>query len=238
MRTVYSVVLLTTITAGAILAQPKLGDNAALRYWSAFARMQDASITDQQAKELNMILGGIAPYSDLKYRDLVSRNKSALETMARGTAMAECDWGVDYELGSEAPVDYARKALGLGRLNVLYAFHLLQNGDTDGATRALGNGMRFSQDVARGGTLFAALAAKSLLANHLGAMAFATHTSKLSAGQKLALLRAVDRAAQEGIDWEAAVKRDPSAKMLNRDRVLTEKLELNDELQRARSFLR
>ncbi|MBM3758638.1 MAG: hypothetical protein FJW36_00160 [Acidobacteria bacterium] len=32
-------------------AQP-LADNAALRYWSAFAQMQDAPVTAAQAKEL------------------------------------------------------------------------------------------------------------------------------------------------------------------------------------------
>src|SRR5690349_20241653 len=93
-----------------------LADNAALRYWSAFAEMQDSAITDQQAKELNAILDGTAPYDDLKYRDLVEKNKAAVETMARGTAIPNCDWGIDYALGPDAPVDYVRKALTLGRL--------------------------------------------------------------------------------------------------------------------------
>jgi hypothetical protein len=110
----------------------KLGENAALRYWSALAPMQDFAITDEQANELKLILDGTAPYDDLKYRDLVDKNRPAPETMIRGTALPSGDWGLDYQLGPDAPADYVRKRLELGRLNVLYAFHLLLAGDKDG----------------------------------------------------------------------------------------------------------
>lgn len=130
LRLIPSVILLMAASVGAASAQQKvkLGENAALRYWSAFAQMQDAAITDEQAKELNLILDGTAPYSDLKYRELVEKNRPALETMIRGTALPVCDWGMDYQLGSETPIDFVRKALTLGRLNILYALHLLQTG--------------------------------------------------------------------------------------------------------------
>ncbi len=42
--------------------RPALGDNAALRYWSAFAQMQDSPLTNDQVKELNAILDGTTPY--------------------------------------------------------------------------------------------------------------------------------------------------------------------------------
>jgi hypothetical protein len=185
-----------------------LAENAALRYWSAFAEMQDSAITDQQAKELNAILDGTAPYEDLKYRDLVEKNKAAVETMARGTAIPNCDWGIDYALGPDAPVEYVRKSLTLGRLNVLYAFHLLQNGDKDGAVRAIVAGVRFSHDVANGGTLFATLVAKNLLATHIRATAFALHMEQLSSAQKSALQKALSPLGTDGLDWQSAVKRE------------------------------
>src|SRR5881628_3190070 len=179
-------ILLMFVSVGAAFAQmtTKLGDNAALRYWSAFAQMQDSALTDQQVKELRGILDGPIPYDDSKYKDLVERNKAALETMIRATAIPSCEWGVDYQLGPDAPVDYVRKALALGRLNVLYAFHLLIAGDKDGAVRTLATGLRFSHDVANGGTLFATLAAKSLLAAHVRAIAFALHVVGLSSAQR------------------------------------------------------
>lgn len=186
----------------------QLGQNAALRYWSAFAEMQDSGVTDQQARELNAILDGTAPYQDLKYYELVEKNRTAVETMARGTAIPNCDWGVDYALGSDAPVEYVRKALALGRLNVLYAFHRLQNGDKDGAVRAIVAGMRFSHDVANDGTLFATLVAKSLLVTHIKAMTGALHLGQLSPAQKSVLQKALDQLGSEGLDWQSAVKRE------------------------------
>ena len=188
-------------------AQSRLGDNAALRYWSAFAEMQDSSISDKDAVELNQIVAGTAPYVDSKYKDLVERNHAALSTMARGTELAGCDWGVEYQLGSEAPVEYVRKALALGRLNILYSFHLLITRDNEGAVHALAAGVRFAHDVANDGTLFAALASKSLLVSHFGLINFMNQNHSLSVQQKAQLQKAVAQIG-DGVDWQAAVKRE------------------------------
>jgi len=209
-RVIPSVVLIFAFAAGAASAQQRvrLGDNAALRYWSAFAQMQDSAITEDQAKELNLILEGTAPYDDLKYRDLVEKNRPALETMVRGTSLPNCDWGLDYQLGSETPVDFVRKALTLGRLNVLYTLHLLQTGDKNGAVRVLAGGLRFSHDVANGGTLFASVIATRLLEDHLRVIAFALHMGGLSTAQKSVLRAAVTQLGPEGLDWQSNVKRE------------------------------
>ena len=215
LRMLSVLVLLLAGVAGAASAQPKLklGDNAALRYWAAFSEMRDAGITEQQAKELNLILDGTAPYDDLKYRDLVEKNRPALEVMARGTALPNCDWGLDYELRDQTPVEYVRNALQLGRLNVLYAFHQMITGDKDGAARTLAAGMRFSHDVANGGSLFATLVAKDLLTTHFRAVAFELHF-EVSSAQRMVLQRAVAQLGPDGLDWQSAIKREMGA--LNR----------------------
>jgi hypothetical protein len=207
-----SLILIALLSASSALAQrnASLAENAALRYWSAFSEIQDSGITDQQAKELNAILDGTAPYDDSKYKDMLEKNTLALEIMARATSLRNCDWGLDYGLGHDVPVDYARKALVLGRLNVLYAFHLLKTGNKDGAVRALAAGLRFSHDVGNGGSLFATLIAKDLLMSHLRAVADALRLEQLSPGQRLQLQKAVARVA-EGLDWPAAAKRDLEA---------------------------
>jgi hypothetical protein len=211
-NTISSMILIALLSAGSALAQRNapLTENAALRYWSAFSEVQDSGITDQQAKELNAILDGTAPYDDSKYKDLLEKNTLALEIMARATSLPNCDWGLDYGLGHDVPVDYARKALVLGRLNVLYAFHLLKTGDKDGAVRALAAGLRFSHDVGNGGSLFATLIAKDLLTSHLRAVADALRLEQLSAGQRSQLQTAVAR-VREGLDWPMAAKRDLEA---------------------------
>jgi hypothetical protein len=104
-------------------------------------------------------------------------------------------------------VDYARKALVLGRLNVLYAFHLFIAGNKDGGVRTLAAGLRFSQDVGNGGSLFATLMAKDLLVNHLRAVADVLHLEQLSAAQRARLQEAVRRLGK-GLDWRTAAKLD------------------------------
>lgn len=218
LRLISTIVLIVAVSFGSASAQQiaKLGDNAALRYWSAFAEMQDFAITDQQAKELTAILDGTAPYDDLKYKGLVEKNRRAMETMVRASTIPNCDWGVDFQLGSEAPVEYVRKALSMGRLNVLYAFHLLITGDKDGAARVLAAGFRFSHDVANGGTLFATVAAKTLLVQHLRAAEFAWQLADLSAAQRLVLQKAIAQLGPDGLDWHSAMKRElESPRVLN-----------------------
>src|SRR5215467_11070663 len=122
LRLMAAMILSAAVAGGTATAQQNLkpGDNAALRYWSAFGQMQDAGITEQQAKEAHAILDGTAPYDDSKYKDIVEKNRPALETMARGTTLPYCDWGVEMQLAERAPVEYARKAAFLGRLNIFY----------------------------------------------------------------------------------------------------------------------
>ena len=203
-------IVVVLLSAGSASAQRNatLAPNAALRYWSAFSQVQDSGITDQQAKELNAILDGTAPYDDSKYKDLLEKNTLALEIMARATSLPNCDWGLDYGLGQDLPVDYARKALVLGRLNVLYAFHLLKTGNKDGAVRALAAGLRFSRCVANGGSLFATLIAKDLLVSHLRASSDALHLEQLSATQRTRLQQAVTGLGSHGVDWQSAMKQE------------------------------
>ena len=164
-----------------------LAENAALRYWSAFSEVQDSGITNPPAKELNAILDGTAPYA---------------------TSVPNCDWGLDYGLGQDLPVEYARKAFVLGRLNVLYAFHLLKTGDKDGAVRALTAGLRFSRAVANGGSRFATLIAKDLLVSHLRAVSDTLRLEPLSATERTRLQQAVTGLGSHGVDWQSAMKQE------------------------------
>jgi hypothetical protein len=200
------------IAAGSAFAQraSSPADNAALRYWAAFSQMQDSGLTDQDAKELNAALDRMGPLDLSKYKDLVQKNTEALEIMARGTQLPTCDWGLDYGLGDEVPVDYARKALVLGRLNILYMMTLYHSGDKDGAIRALSAGLRFSHDVGNGGSLFATLVAKDLLVTHLMVVSDALRMGQLSAPQRSQLQNAI-AALGNGLDWPTAAKRDLDA---------------------------
>jgi len=212
MNVVGSTLLAVFLSVNAAMGQRavSLGDNAALRYWVAFSQLQDAAITDQDAKQLDSVLNSMGPYDSSKYKELIQKNTLALEIMARGTMLPNCDWGLDYGLGGDTPVDYAREALVLGRLNVLYVIHLYHSGDKDGAIRTLAAGLRFSHDVANGGSLFATLVAKELLVTHLMAAGDAVRMGQLSASQRSQLHNAV-AALGDGPDWPSAAKRDLEA---------------------------
>ena len=203
-------VMLLFVFGTAMAQRSSLADNAALRYWAAFSQLQDAAITDQEAKELESVLDRMGPFDVSRYNDLIQKNTLALEIMAHGTLLPNCDWGLDYGLGENIPVDYARKALVLGRLNILYAMHLYHSGNRDGAIDAIAAGLRFSQDVANGGSLFPTLVAKDLLVSHLMTASDALRMGQLSAAQRSRLQNAVT-ALGNGLDWPAAAKRDLEA---------------------------
>lgn len=204
-----SIILIAVLLADSAPAQgnASIAENAALRYWSAFSEVKDIGIADQQAKEIRAVLDGTAPYDDSKYKVLLERNALALEIMGRGTSLRHCDWGLDYGLGPDMPVDYVRRGLVLGRLNVLYAFHLFKTGNQEGAIHALGAGLRFSRDVGNGGSLLATVVAKSLLVSHLKAITSTLRSDQLSSMQHLELQTAITQVG-EGLDWPMAIKRD------------------------------
>ncbi|HET8825720.1 MAG TPA: hypothetical protein VFM77_11370 [Terriglobales bacterium] len=206
-----SIIVAVLLAFGSAVAQKSApGGNAALRYWAAFSQIQDSGMSDQDAKELNAALETMGPFDMSKYKDLVQKNTLALQVMARGTSLPTCDWGLDYGLGDDVPVDYARKALVLGRLNILYVMSLYHSGNKDGAVRSLAAGLRFSHDVAKGGSLFATLVAKDLLVTHLIATTDGLRMGQLSAAQRSELQNAI-AALGDGLDWSSAAKRDLEA---------------------------
>jgi hypothetical protein len=212
MNIIGPMVVSALLAIGSAFAQrtAPLADNAALRYWAAFSELQDAALTDQEAKELNAALDNMGLYDFSKYKDLLQKNTPALDIMSRGTSLSNCDWGLDYGLAEDVPVEYARKALVLGRLNVLYAIQQYHSGNKDGAVRALAAGLRFSRDVSNGGSLFATLVAKDLLVIHLTAVGDGLRMGQLSASQQSQLQNAVT-ALGNGLDWSAAARRDLEA---------------------------
>ena len=207
---VSATVVVLLMLPGLTLAQwnASVEENAALPYWSAFSQLQDAGITDQQANKLNALLDGTAAYDDSTYKDLLAKNALPLQIMTRATSIPRCEWGLDYTLKENLPVDYARKALVLGRLNVLNTFHLAKAGDTEGAVRSLVAGLKFSRDVANGGSLFAAIVAKVLLVHHLRAATELAHLEQLSIAQRSELEKAVTQLGPSGVDWQVAIRRE------------------------------
>ena len=77
--------------------------------------------------------------------------------------------------------------------------------------RALAAGVRFSRDVAAGGSLFATIVAKDLLVNHFRAIEGLSHLAQFSSSQRLQLQKALADVGPASLDWEAAIRREMKA---------------------------
>src|SRR5947209_19313859 len=71
------------------------GDNAALKYWQAFAQLP--KFTDAQEHKLNAEF--LTMPVDAHAREIVAKADHALRMMHRAATMRRCDWGLDYEEG-------------------------------------------------------------------------------------------------------------------------------------------
>jgi hypothetical protein len=185
--------------------------NAALRYWMAFAQMNDSPISAEDAARMDLIVNGKAPWDEQQFGPLVEQNKDAIETMIRGTSLPACDWGIEYDLGPDAPIAHLPKARALARLNRLYAERLASTGDYGGAIRATVAGIHFARHMAQNASFLGALTAKVGMVTQLEQVRQLAASGHLSSAQ-LAILRVATRTLPEGgFDWEHAARLEGGA---------------------------
>lgn len=158
MSRLMTVVLLTVLTIP-LAAESQPSGNAALRYWQAFALLQDIPATSADAHELEGILKGELPWDEAKFGRWIDQNAEALSTLDRGTQLPFCDWGLDTDLGPAAPVAHIAKARTLARLNALAAIRLAAQGKHKEAADTWLTGFRFAQHLSQDGTLIGTLVA-------------------------------------------------------------------------------
>ena len=134
MRPRLTAVMMTLCCAPAVPAAAQDTQNAALGYWMAFAQMKEPPS------------GSFGP-------DLIDANAAALATLRRASRGGFCDWGIDYELGPNAPIAHLPKARALAQLNSAAAVQSISRGQSDEAVAAWVTGMRFALHIESGGTL-------------------------------------------------------------------------------------
>ena len=195
-----AVCFLAQIVAAQEVAPPRTR-NAALRYWMAFALLQDPPADKGTQALLENVAEGRVPWDEPRLGPLIDQNSGAILTMQRATHLPECNWGLEYDLGPEAPVPPLAKARVLARLNVLYGMRLAAKHDSAGAVEAWLAGLRFAQHLAQGGPLIGALAAKAALLADLGALTRAAQNGSLDAASVLRVKGAVKALPPYGFDW-------------------------------------
>jgi len=86
---------ITALSATAIAdSTQKAADNAALRYWMAFAQMNDSQISHADAMRMDAIINSGSAWEEKRFGPIVEQNKAVIETMIRGSQLPYCDWGL------------------------------------------------------------------------------------------------------------------------------------------------
>jgi hypothetical protein len=185
--------------------------NAALRYWLAFAEIQDPPSDPQTAELLEKAAAGEAPWDEAKLGPILDKNETAILILQRATKLPDCDWGLEYSQGPAASIAYVPRARVLARLNTLYGMRLAAKGDTPGAVNTWLAGIHFSQDLAKGGTLIFALVAKTALLSNLNALGQAAQQGTLSASERSRVAAAVRALPETAFDWSQMLALEQSA---------------------------
>jgi len=190
--------------ASAQIPLPPDTKNAALRYWIAFSEMQDLS-TDKATQDLlEKTVSGEALWDEKKIAPILDANKFAIDIMQRATKLPDCDWGLEYEQGIRASIAYAPRARALSRLNTLEGMRQLAAGNTQSATDTWLAGVRFSQDLARGGSLIFALMAKNALLSNLRELRLTAENGRFTSAEHQQVAVAIRALPEDAFDWSAA----------------------------------
>jgi hypothetical protein len=193
------------LAAGVAKAQvkpPAETRNAALRYWQAFAELQDPPADRPTQDLLEKVAAGEAAWDESRLGPILDKNEWAILRMQRATELPECDWGLEYRY--DASIAYAPRARVLARLNTLYGMRLAAKGNHSGAVDAWLDGIRFSQHLAQGGSLIFLLIAQSGLMPNLAALTQAAPS--LGAADRQKIEAAVQALPESGFDWSAAMR--------------------------------
>ncbi|MGA9353815.1 MAG: hypothetical protein WBV46_09010 [Terriglobales bacterium] len=178
--------------------------NAALRYWMAFAEMQDTWADKATQDLLEKTAAGDAPWDEGKLAPILDANADAISVLQRATKLPDCDWGLEYGRGWKASIAYAPRARALARLNTLEGMRQLAKGNSQSAVNTWLAGIRLSQDLTHGGSLIFALMAKNVLLPDLRLLAQAARNGQLSEAEKKQVFAVVRAMPEDAFDWASA----------------------------------
>jgi len=178
--------------------------NAALRYWMAFAEMQDPPADKATQDLLENTLAGKEAWNEEKLGPILDANSEAIRIMQRATRLPDCDWGLEYREGPRASVVYGPRARALARLNTLEGMREMANGNSQAAVDTWLAGVRFSEHLANGGSLIFGLIAKSMLLPNLHAISIGAKLGRLNDSQKKQLFVQLKQMPETGFNWGVA----------------------------------
>jgi hypothetical protein len=175
--------------------------NAALRYWQAFAEIKDPASEKSTLELMEKTLAGQAAWDEGKLAAILDANRIALGIFLRATSLPDCDWGLEYRRGPDASIAIVPRASVMARLNSLQAMREMATGNKSAAVERWIAGIRFSQDLAHGGSLIFALTAKSALMINMRALSAEAKNGHFNQTQKKRLFASINGLPEDGFDW-------------------------------------
>jgi hypothetical protein len=211
LRLLFSLIFLATGASAPAESTQKPADNAALRYWMAFAQMRDSQVSPAETMRMNAMINGGGPWDETQFGPIVEQNKAAIETMIRGSRLPYCEWGLENDLGPDTPIEYVPKATAMARLNNMYSMRLASAGHYHSAVRSTIAGVRFAQHLAGNGSFLGALTAKTALIPALMQAQHLATSSQVSPDDLAALRETVTALPIGGLDWSFAAHGEGAA---------------------------
>lgn len=205
------------------MIRPTETKNAALRYWMAFAEMQDAPAEKTMQDLLEKTVAGQAPWDEKSLGPILDANGAAIRMMQRATKLPECDWGLEYNQGPQASIAYAPRARVLAHLNTLQGMREMASGNTQGAINTWLAGVRFSEDIAKGGSLIFVLIANSALLPNLRALTNAGAQGYFTDTQKRQIYAQIKALPGYGFDWSGAWRMEESVGAASLEKIVNAK---------------
>ncbi|GEM_PF-1390845 len=218
-RTLFLVLALCTLAAAEDWTPPE-NKNAALVYWRAFNLLVGGPSDEKTETLIRQVCTLEAPW-DESLSAIVDQNRNAVLAMHRGSKLADCSFGLDYEDGAAMMLPHLTKARTLARMNVLYARRLLTQGLTAEAVDALLCGVRFSDHLWRDGTLINGLVAKAIFSMQVRLLIQVVGEGKLDD----AMLGRIDEAMRKlppyAFDWGAVLLSEKACFAIEWERILS-----------------
>lgn len=198
--------LAATAWAGPLGFTPPPNRNAALRYWMAFADLQDHPADEATTRLMEQVLAGSANWDEQRLGPIVAANAAAILSMQRGSELPDCNWGLEYSRGEAMSLGHLPKARVLARLNALYGARQMAQGDTAGAVTTWLAGLRFAQCVGQGVGLIGTLSAKPAFMANIHLLARAAQSGSLNHSLEQRAGVQLQQLPPDGLDWQESIR--------------------------------
>jgi hypothetical protein len=198
------VVLATAVGVCGQMKSPPETRNAALRYWMAFAEMKDPPSDKATQDLLVRTAAGETAWDEAKLGPILDANADAIAMFQRATRLPDCDWGIEYSQGPRASIAYAPRARVLARLNTIQGMREVAKGQSQAAVDTWLAGIRFTDHLAKGGSLIFALIAESALLPNMHVLTGEVKQGHLNSAQKQQVYAVVSALREDGFDWGRA----------------------------------